>query len=808
MIMKTKNIFRFAAVILTAVSMLALSSCEEPDEPDVPGEPANFPDLVENYDVAPGSTLTLTFMPNYKWELSVPSETLKYFWILDGSFKVDKLSGSDSEEPVTVQIVVSEEEEFDNNRSCEVTLRMNEESKVIAKYMRPAKNRTLAVYAARTDADGNLQTGTDGTSYVYGDTEASSAALVWSAADADFRLPVKVDANCEWTVSVPEWLEVEVPEKTSGVVELVFKGVALDGASGKVTFMAGETALKEMDVTVPSCKGVSVWEATMSEGEFEYGTDGYVWTAEPVDAVNLAWLGTDFRMPVKIASKCDWTLEMPEWLTAEVPAETAGELELTFMGIPSKYPLEDTVGKIVFKFGESVLHEIPVKIPGCEDIFTYSVGMSLTELAFNAAGEFMTATGYVAGSVSATIFGASNSNVLACEKVGGKYVIDSEPDWIEVTVSNYVTSDNADVLQERSVSISVSENDADRREAVIFFVPHYIWGKFNLAFTDDLTEVRDEFKQFVVPVSQLSNDFLITMVADEETMNEAGAAFVTASDEKREELTAAFGATDQVYVLTYDNIYAREEVRLFLSRPFSSVKVFDADKADCSEVADFWLSYTGDEASDSGIVDMYFNTSPDDLPPVPSIGYVVFYDSFGSVLGIIECVSPFKEVVTPPDEGEDIDYLTDELGNVYFRNNTYFADPEAAAAAGAEIYELTSGRYYEQYKEFECPILLLEYSSSDTEVEIVLPSKIAYWNVYDGFGDYIVVNDETLYETSGIMGTATDLIRIRMTDEVYTDREAIEETSINKHGGLKITFHKNMMTQDPTVVIFCRLNLE
>ena len=152
MIMKTKNIFRFAAMLLSTFAVMAVVSCEEPiDEPDKPSggggneeqEAPTFPDLVEDYEVDSGSTLTLTFTPNYNWELSVPSETFKYFWILDNSFKVAKLTGNASEEAVTVTIGVSEEEEFDNNRSCEVTLTMNEESKVIAKYMRPAKNRTI-----------------------------------------------------------------------------------------------------------------------------------------------------------------------------------------------------------------------------------------------------------------------------------------------------------------------------------------------------------------------------------------------------------------------------------------------------------------------------------------------------------------------------------------------------------------------------------------------------------------------------------------------------------------------------------------
>ena len=428
MIMKTRNIFRYAALLYAAIAMVGVNSCDEP-MPEPEPESPSFPELVENYEVAPGSTLTLSFTPNYNWELSVPSETFKYFWVIDGEFKAENLSGEASDAPVTVTIGVSDEEEFDNNRSCDVTLTMNGESKVIAKYMRPAKNRTMAVYAATVDTDGALKLGEDGTSYVYGTEEASSASLVWSAADGDFRLPVKVDANCEWTVTVPEWLNVAVPEKTTGVVELVFTGVSFEGVEGKVQFKVGDEVLKEITVKLPSCKGVDVYTATMTGGEFEYGESGdYVWSEDAVSEITLAWLGSDFRMPVKISSKCDWTLELPEWLAAKVvtedgesnvPAETAGEIELVFKGVPSKYPLEDTEGKVKLVFDEKTLYELTVNIPGCKDIMTYSIGMSLTELEYNAMGWLNTSNGFVDMDATASIYGNKDVKVFAVETTGG-----------------------------------------------------------------------------------------------------------------------------------------------------------------------------------------------------------------------------------------------------------------------------------------------------------------------------------------------------------------------------------------------------
>ena len=58
-----------------------------------------FPQSKE-YNVAPGSTLDLNFNANMDWELSVPENSIQWFWIQDGSFSFSELSGKASDEPV------------------------------------------------------------------------------------------------------------------------------------------------------------------------------------------------------------------------------------------------------------------------------------------------------------------------------------------------------------------------------------------------------------------------------------------------------------------------------------------------------------------------------------------------------------------------------------------------------------------------------------------------------------------------------------------------------------------------------------
>ena len=83
-------------MILLAGLSLVLSSCRE--EPEVVIKPV-FPALVENYNVAPGATVTLNFEANMDWTVSVPTSGLKWFWIEDNSIHRDKVSGKVELEP-------------------------------------------------------------------------------------------------------------------------------------------------------------------------------------------------------------------------------------------------------------------------------------------------------------------------------------------------------------------------------------------------------------------------------------------------------------------------------------------------------------------------------------------------------------------------------------------------------------------------------------------------------------------------------------------------------------------------------------
>ena len=700
-----KKINIFIALIAAVVAI----SCKEKEQDDVVKVEPAFPELIENNNVVPGETLTITFEANMDWTVSVPSASLQWFWIQDFSFKVDKVSGKVSEgvqETVTLTIGVSETEEFDNNRTCEVTLTMGGESKVIAKYMRPAKNRTIAVYAAKVE-NGEFVLNTTG-AYEYESVEVTSLDLMWSEADADFRMPIRVESNCEWIAETPDWIAVQVPETTTGILELVLTGASLEDANGKITFKAGESVLKEINVSSPACSELNVYSTQLDEfGEFQFdGDGGYLYTAEPVEAVTLIWPGSDFRMPVKVDAKCDWTLELPVWAKAvytdDEPQYKAGVIEFTLMGDPLKYPLDETTDKVVFKYAGKVVKEISLTIPGIADKFSYSLDMSLTEWEFNAAAELMTSVGYQSVIASATIYGTSTSTVKVVEIKDGKKVAE-DPSWISMDLQTFDKS--AEVIQERSVTVTPSVNEGEERQAYVLFCKD---GYTSAAYFTENGTLKSEMAKYAVLLTQHGTDVdYITMMSSDEKMAEVGAKFVPSENPR---LTGYFGETKYKYTLTYTDIYARDEAHMSLAKPFASYKIFNGTRKDVTADETFWLKFTtSNETNTAGVVDMYMDM---ELPAKAQTSYLVFYDAQGATLAIVECVfDPSQAVV------EEI--LVE------------FTEESAALAAnlGYTLEKLTEGDLFDEYYDGQHPVYHLRYTSMDTPLSIKVPSKVKKHNV-------------------------------------------------------------------------------
>ena len=73
-------------------------------------------------------------------------------------------------------------------------------------------------------------------------------------------MPLRIEANCNWDVELPEWLSTNVPSGSLvGLVDIILTGSSLDDKSGKIVFKVKDGAdkgqvIKEIDVTLPSCR--------------------------------------------------------------------------------------------------------------------------------------------------------------------------------------------------------------------------------------------------------------------------------------------------------------------------------------------------------------------------------------------------------------------------------------------------------------------------------------------------------------------------------------------------------------------------
>ena len=596
--MKKNNISGFFAALVMGSALFA-ASCEKPSEETPAPE---FPQLIEK-TVTPGESVTIPVQANLDWEISVPENGLQWFWIQDGAFQLYRLSGKAGEAEVVIG--VSATEEFDNDRVCEVTMKMGGESKVIARLVRPSKEKHLTVYAA----------------------------------------------------------------------------VVVDG-----------------------------------EVQFNETGDSYLYETEEAESLDMIWTGSEFRLPIKVESNYNWSIKTPEWARVDVPSDGVGEKNLIVYGVPSAYPLDAASGKLQFMSGEKVVKEYVVNIPGCKDIFSYKMDMSITELEFNYQGQIKVATGFIDGPASGYVSGADGIRVIALSRNESGFSTDA-PSWLEVNVAEYDRTEGADVLQQRNFTVSAALNEGDNRHAALLFLPPTL-----TVATSDLfegTEIKEEYKQYSVPVTQLSSDQeFISMLANPSDMAAGGATFAVSENE---DLYSRFGQTRYAYELVYTNQYARDNARMIFTSAVTSYKVFDENG---------FLSMTLDEDMKGGVVDMVSETA--------QTGHVVLYGATGNVLAVIECRFDPEEIIG-------------EVADVAFIGESVMYAP----MVGATLEDVSEDPSFSQYREGQALVYHLRYTMPAMPMTISIPSSIKKHTVNPyTFRHNIRVNDLKYDEdfVNGVLG--------------------------------------------------------
>ncbi len=230
--------------------------------------------------------------------------------------------------------------------------------------------------------------------------------------------------------------------------------------------------------------------------------------------IPLQWLirTGDFRRSVLASGNFEWQLKSkPEWLLAlRTSGGTAGEqVEFELEGDPMKYPLEDSTAEIVFCAADNAdaVFTYTVSIPGCRDMFEIS-GFE-AETKANVAGEIfqngMLAEGtYLPAEqgLTGTVMGIEGVKlytfVYYVENEFNSYWDDSAENtsWIQATLADWETGGN--VLQSRSLNVTVAPNEGAQRKACILAIPAAVAPAESYSIFPDGQTMDEKYKDYVV----------------------------------------------------------------------------------------------------------------------------------------------------------------------------------------------------------------------------------------------------------------------------------------------------------------------
>ena len=450
-----------------------------------------------------------------------------------------------------------------------------------------------------------------------------------------------------------------------------------------------------MSVSIPSCSGLNVYSAIYEDGDWKYVGAGYEYVETPSDSYTMVWTGYDCRLPVMVDSKCEWTLEKPDWITMELDDKRAGQDIFNIMCDPSRYPLDDAEFELTFKFRTQVLKTVSIIIPGCREMVSYSLGMSLTDLEFNYAGQYKTSAGYMDAPVIASVTGPVTSVLRTVEIVDG-ICAGTSPEWLNCDLYVSDDTDTDKVLQTRSLDISVSENMTDAsRSAYIFILPSDVQDVADL-FNEDGQTIREEYLQYSIPVSQacVPADYLTpeNSAAD----MEAEGAFMIKTTKQELYNDPCFGPTRNAYEMTYKKTWSGDVAKMYLTEPYKSIQIYDADKNLVEDTEDFWFTYK-DYQDDFGaitiltsrkqldadgnpVLDEKGNEIWMELIPEAGTGYIVFKGDNDLTLCVVEFT--YAPEIIEPEEPEVVE--TDLLEDA----SQYFYNKEESEAEGFVFSEI------------------------------------------------------------------------------------------------------------------------
>lgn len=251
--MKTK-ILHWTSVLL-ASSALLLSACSEDNGKDTSDPTPVFPDKVTLNIPAGETSCNVSFTPNMDWTVSIPTdaETSEWFKLSDGVVETSSISGKASTEPVTIQVITTNQDVYDETPSCEVSLTMGGQTQVIATVTRQTAAREFDIYLSGFLTDEGTQEAYD-FSFEYSETPVAKCTessapevapegapeLIWFTGKTGYMQVFKAESNFEWLASTSDWLTYTArPQEGEYFVTADFAKITeqeINGAIGMIDF--------------------------------------------------------------------------------------------------------------------------------------------------------------------------------------------------------------------------------------------------------------------------------------------------------------------------------------------------------------------------------------------------------------------------------------------------------------------------------------------------------------------------------------------------------------------------------------------
>ena len=289
--MKTK-ILHWTSVLL-ASSALLLSACSEDNGKDTSDPTPVFPDMTTLNIPAGETSCNVSFTPNMDWTVSIPTdaETSEWFKLSDGVVETSSISGKASTEPVTIQVITTNQDVYDETPSCEVSLTMGGQTQVIAKVTRQIAAREFDIYLSGFLTDEGTQEAYD-FSFEYSETPVakyteSSAPevapegapeLIWFTGKTGYMQVVKAESNFEWHASTSDWLTVTArPQEGEYFVTADFAQITeqeINGAIGMITD-PGNNAHNRYCFVLPNLTKVVRNGSGAATAAFSFNAEGY-----------------------------------------------------------------------------------------------------------------------------------------------------------------------------------------------------------------------------------------------------------------------------------------------------------------------------------------------------------------------------------------------------------------------------------------------------------------------------------------------------------------------------------------------------